>query len=157
MSFIERIFSNHVLIAPVVSWLVCQFIKFVINLIIERRVDVRRFFGDGGMPSGHSATVTCLAFMCGYVAGVDSVIFAVSMILAAIVMHDATGVRRETGKHAASIKEIADAINEMFVETDKEIRTEKLKVLVGHTPLQVVFGSLVGAVVALVYIYIIQA
>ena len=156
MAFIEKILSNHVLIAPIISWLLCQLIKFVINLIIERTFDIRRLFGDGGMPSGHSATVTALAVMCGYTAGVDSVAFAISMILAAIVMHDAVGVRRETGKHAASIKELADAVNKMFLGRDKEIRTEKLKMLVGHTPLQVILGSLTGATVAVAYILIIK-
>ena len=156
MTFIEKFFSNYVLLAPVASWLICQFIKLIINLIIEGRFDFRRLFGDGGMPSGHSATVTCLAIMCGYTAGIDSVAFALSMIFAAVVMHDATGVRREAGKQAASIKELASAVNKMFVEKDREIRTEKLKVLVGHTPLQVLFGAGVGATVATVSILIIH-
>ena len=156
MAFIEKILSNHVLIAPIIAWLLCQVIKFFINLIIEKKFDIHRLFGDGGMPSGHSATVTSLAVMCGYTAGVDSVAFAISMILAAIVMHDAVGVRRDTVKHAVSIKKLAAAVNKMFLERDKEIMTENLKILVGHTPLQVLFGAVTGLVVAASYILMIK-
>ena len=106
------------------------------------------------MPSGHSATVFCLAILSGWYAGFDSISFAIAMILAIIVMHDATGVRRETGKHAASIKEIAEALNQLFVNKDAQIKTDKLKLLVGHSKLQVFFGALVGFTVALVHILI---
>ena len=96
------------------------------------------------MPSGHSATVTSLMIMTGYTAGTGSVSFALSLMFAAIVMHDAVGVRREAGKHAVSIKELAEAVNKTFLGTNEEIRTENLKVLVGHTPLQVFFGFLLS-------------
>ena len=152
MEYIKQILANHLLWASVSAWGISQLCKIITNLIIEKKLDLKRLFGDGGMPSGHSATVTCLAVMSGYVAGFDSVMFAISMILAMVVMHDATGVRREAGKHAVSIKELADAVNKSFLGEDENIRTENLKVLVGHTPLQVVFGALVGVVVAVAYI-----
>lgn len=154
MNFLEQMINNHVLIAAGLSWLVSQIFKVIINLIIERKVVWERFFGDGGMPSGHSATVFCLAVLSGYYCGFDSVIFAITMILAIIVMHDATGVRREAGKHAASIKEIAEALNQLFVNKDAQIKTDKLKLLVGHSKLQVFFGAVVGLVVALCHIWI---
>ena len=82
--------------------------KAVINIIMDRKFSFERLFGDGGMPSGHSATVTSLMIMVGYTSGFGSPLFALSAIFAAVVMHDAMGVRRETGKHAVSIKELAD-------------------------------------------------
>ena len=106
------------------------------------------------MPSGHSATVTSLAVMVGIVSGFDSVAFAISAILAIIVMHDATGVRLETGKQVASIISIAEVLNDYFSERDERIKTDKLKVLVGHTPLQVLFGALLGVAIAVGYYFI---
>ena len=148
------IFTNDVLILPLVSWLVAQLLKVIITLIIDKRLSFERLFGDGGMPSGHSATVMALVVMVGWRAGFGSAAFAIAFVLASVVMHDACGVRRETGKHAASIKELAEALNSMVHEPDYEVRTEKLKELVGHTPLQVFFGAMVGAVVSIGYILV---
>ena len=106
------------------------------------------------MPSGHSATVMALATTVGWMLGYDSPVFAIALVLAIIVMHDACGVRRETGKQAESIKELADAINSLVHEQDLKVRTEKLKALVGHTPLQVFFGAILGIAVAALYIFI---
>ena len=104
------------------------------------------------MPSGHSATVTALAVMVGLSdCGFASAEFALAAIFAIVVMHDATGVRQEAGKHAVSIIQITEALNEYFVEHDEKIKIDKLKVLVGHTLLQVVCGSILGAAVAIVY------
>ena len=106
------------------------------------------------MPSAHSATVVSLALMCGIAEGFDSTVFALAAMFAFIVMHDALGVRRETGKQAVSIIEMAELLNSYFGEKDEEIKTDKLKVLVGHTPLQVVCGALVGIVVVALYLLI---
>ena len=157
MEYIKELLANHLLLASLIAWGISQFCKIIINLFIEKKFDLKRLFGDGGMPSGHSATVTCLAVMCGYCSGFDSVAFAVAMILAIVVMHDATGVRREAGKHAVSIKELADAVNKSFLGEDENIRTENLKVLVGHTPLQVFFGAMAGVIVAVLYIVLFLA
>ena len=148
MEFLQDLFSNYILLVPIVSWFSCQLIKVIIHLIIEHRFSLERMFGDGGMPSGHSATVFSLAVATGWSYGFDSAIFAIAAVLAVVVMHDAMGVRREAGKHAESIKEIAELINEFFNEKDVKIRTEKIKKLVGHTPLQVFVGALVGLAVA---------
>lgn len=154
MRFFEEIIKNHMLWASIIAWGVSQLFKIITILMIEKRFDPSRIFGDGGMPSGHSATVTCLAAMCGWSMGFNSVSFAIAMIVAVIVMHDAMGVRREAGKQAASIKELAEAVNNAFLGENSEIRTENLKVLVGHTPLQVALGALTGIVVATAYILI---
>ena len=142
--------TNPILLVPAFSWLIAQVIKTVVNAIVTKKIDLTRLFGDGGMPSGHSATVMSLATMCGFRAGFDSALFAVAMILAIIVMHDALGVRREAGKQAASIITIAAVINDYFKEHDANIKTDKLKVLVGHTPLQVALGGLLGVACAAV-------
>ena len=149
MVILRELIENKVLIFAGLSWIMAQIMKIIIALITEKRFRPDRIFGDGGMPSGHSATVTSLAVLVGWTQGYNSVPFAIAMILAIIVMNDATGVRREAGKHAASIKELADIVNGLFVEKDKEIKTEKLKLLVGHTPLQVFFGSLLGLIVSI--------
>ena len=139
------------LIIPTCSWLTAQVLKTIINAIMNKKMTWSRLVGDGGMPSGHSATVSSLAAMCGLQAGFGSVEFAIATILAIIVMHDASGVRRETGKQAASIISIAEVINDYISESDTNIKTDKLKVLVGHTPLQVLFGALLGIAIAVIY------
>ena len=146
--------KNPVMIVPIFAWMIAQVLKVIIKLLVDHEFSFERLFGDGGMPSGHSATVTSLMIMCGWCCGFGSVNFAISAVLAVVVMHDATGVRRETGKQATSIKQIADIINGMFLEKDEALRTEKLKEFVGHTPVQVFFGSLLGIIVAILTILI---
>ena len=150
MEFLKDLFNNDILLAPILSWVTGQIIKAVTHLIIEHRFSIERMFGDGGMPSGHSATVVSLAVAIGWSYGFDSALFAISAILSVIVMHDAMGVRREAGKHAESIKEISELFNELFKERDIKIRTEKMKKLIGHTPLQVFVGALVGLLIAVI-------
>lgn len=151
MELFEKIvvdfFTNPLIITPVVAWGIAQILKMLIHSLVERKFDINRLFGDGGMPSGHSATVCSLVVMCAWCAGFDSAVFAVSIIVAIIVMHDARGVRRETGKQAQSIKELAGLINGIFLDPDKKVRTERLKEFVGHTPLQVFFGAILGILV----------
>lgn len=150
MDFLN-ILTNPVLIVPGCAWIIAQVAKAVINAIVNKKFSFDRLVGDGGMPSGHSATVTALAVMCGLTEGFGSTIFGLAMIFAIVVMHDAMGVRREAGKHARSIISIVEQLNDFLSERDEQIKTEKLKVLVGHTPLQVVVGSLLGALIAVVY------
>ncbi len=154
MDIIKALLSNYTIWIALAAWGVAQIAKVIINCIIERKFDAGRLFGDGGMPSCHSAMVSALVVMCGYYEGFDSAIFAIAFIIAMIVMHDATGVRYETGKQAVSLKELADIINRTFASEDEKIRTENLKELVGHTPLQVFFGSLTGIIVAVLAIVI---
>ena len=150
-----KIFTNPVLLVPACSWIIAQILKAVINAIMNKKFSLSRLFGDGGMPSGHSATVTSLAVMCGLSpsGGFDSAVFGLAAIFAVVVMHDALGVRRETGKQAVSIIKMAELLNDYFSEHDEHIKTDKLKVLVGHTPLQVVMGAVLGAAVALCYYF----
>lgn len=135
------ILTNPFLITAVSSWLIAQVIKTILYTIANKKLDITRLFGDGGMPSGHSATVTSLAVICGLVYGTGSFDFALSSILAIIVCHDATGVRQETGKQALVIKELLRAFDELSEEKLPEV---KLKEFVGHTPIQVLAGILLG-------------
>ena len=139
------------LIVPACSWVIAQILKAIINVIVNKKFSLDRLVGDGGMPSGHSATVTSLAVICGIEQGFGSAVFGLAMIFAIVVMHDATGVRAEAGKHARSIITIVEQLNDYIVEKDERIKTEKLKVLVGHTPLQVVVGAALGIVIAVLY------
>ena len=148
------IVTNGALIVPAVSWIFAQILKAVIDAAVNKTFNISRLFGDGGMPSGHSATVMSLATVVGIQEGFDSAVFAVAMIFAVVVMHDAIGVRRETGKQARMILSMIDVISEYIDEKDKTIKVEKLKVLVGHTPLQVVLGALLGVVIALLYVFV---
>lgn len=152
MSFFIDFITNHIILGSVLAWFVAQVFKVIITLITDKRFRIERMFGDGGMPSGHSASVMALAILTGHTAGFGSPVFAVAGLLAVIVMHDATGVRRETGKQAVTLLQILTAINDMLSEKDKIVQNEKLKVLVGHSHLQVFCGALLGAIVSLIYI-----
>ena len=146
-----RMFLNPVLLVPTCSWLLAQVLKTIINAVMNKKMEWSRLVGDGGMPSGHSATVSALATMCGFTVGFDSVEFAIAAVLAVVVMHDASGVRLETSKQAATIISMVEVINDYLSESDTNIKTDKLTVLVGHTPLQVLFGSLLGIAMAVGY------
>lgn len=147
MDYLKDLFSNPFLLTGVGSWFIAQVLKTILHLIVYRKLDFERMYGDGGMPSGHSATVASLATMCGLTFGLGSVEFAISAILAIIVCHDATGVRRETGRHAEILNELVK-----YLETGKP---EDLKELVGHTPLQVFAGILIGIGNALLMYFVV--
>ena len=156
MDWLKELVSNPFLLTGVGSWFVAQVLKTILHLIMYKKLDFERLVGDGGMPSGHSATVASLATICGLTCGLASVEFAITAILAIIVCHDATGVRRETGKHAQVLNELLQSL-----ETGKPIDLKKLightdlKELVGHTPLQVLAGILIGVGNALLMYFVI--
>ena len=154
LQILKDLFTNPVIMVPVSAWLIAQVIKIIVNFLVNKKLDFSRLFGDGGMPSGHSATVMTLVVITGWCYGFGSIYFAICGILAIIVMNDAAGVRLEAGKHAASIKQIAETINDMFLNKDEKIRTEKLKELIGHTPVQVFCGALLGIIVSVVALII---
>lgn len=147
MDWLTDLFSNPFLVTGVGSWFIAQVLKTIIHLIVYKKLDFQRMYGDGGMPSGHSATVVSLATLCGLSYGLQSVEFAITAILAIIVTHDATGVRRETGRHAEVLNDLLKSF-----ETGDPI---DLKELVGHTPLQVFAGALIGLGNALLMYYVI--
>ena len=141
MQAIQELLSNRVLISGLVGWGAAQVLKTIIYALMHHTLDLTRIFGDGGMPSGHSATVCAVATSAGIIYGLDSFPFAISVIVAIIVMHDAMGVRLETGKQAKLLNEFID----LFAKLEQPLSDqEKLKELVGHTPLQVCMGGLLG-------------
>ena len=143
--FFDEVFSNRILIAGALGWLTAQVLKTIIFAITNHGLNWSRLVGDGGMPSGHSATVTAIAVSCGMELGFDSPIFAVACFMAIIVMHDAMGVRRETGKQSQVLNHLVEVVYAKNLTPE-----EKLKELVGHTPLQVFFGFLLGLCIAIV-------
>ncbi len=147
MNFINGVLSNRILLAAFCGWLVAQVLKTIIYVAVNKSFNPERLLGDGGMPSSHSATVMAMVTSTAFYFGSDTFEFAVTAILALIVMHDAMGVRRETGKQAKVINNMMD----WFVQMDSDISPEeKLKEFVGHSPTQVFFGALLGIVVGFV-------
>ncbi len=142
MNFLNELLANRVLIAGATGWATAQVLKTIIYAILNKEVSFERLFGDGGMPSGHSATVSAMAMMSFLHYGVGSFEFAISTMMAIIVMHDAMGVRLETGKQAKIINEMIELLSERNYEM--AFSEERLKEFVGHTPLQVAAGCILG-------------
>ena len=143
MQAIQELLSNRVLISGLVGWGAAQVLKTIIYALMHDTLDLTRIFGDGGMPSGHSATVSSFAVAAAFVYGLDSFEFAIAAVLAVIVCKDAMGVRLETGKQAAIINEIVRAFDEL---SSGKLTDVKRKEFVGHTPIQVLAGILLGVV-----------
>lgn len=141
MGFIQ----NKYIYVPILLWFFIQLYKVIYELITTRKFNFKRIIGAGGMPSSHSAIVTGLTTLIGKYEGVDTPIFAVSLILALVVMYDACGVRRAAGKQAALLNKIIDTPG----LTGMQVR-EKLVEALGHTPVQVFVGALIGIVVGLI-------
>lgn len=148
MHNILEIFKNEALLCAVTAWFVAQAMKIPTYWFVEKNWDWKRFFGSGGMPSSHTAFVVSLAIMVGTMLGYDSPEFAMCFIFAAVVMYDATGVRRETGIQAQVINEI---LRQVFID-GKPIADDDLKELVGHKPLEVLGGAILGLLTAGAYL-----
>lgn len=145
MNQLSLLLENRVLVSAVSGWLIAQVLKTIIHFYFTKTFVPERLIGSGGMPSCHSATVCSLATATGIQFGLGSFEFAIAVILAIIVMYDAIGVRREAGIQAKIINEMM----EIFESMNKELSAEdKLKELVGHTPLQVLIGALLGILIA---------
>ena len=150
MHGLEGLLSNEILLCCLVAWFAAQALKIPTYWLVEKKLDWSRFFGSGGMPSSHTAVVVSLAIMVGATEGFDTALFAATATLACIVMYDATGVRRETGKQAEVLNEI---IRNMFID-GKPITDEEFKELVGHTKVEVAGGFVVGVLTALAFIFL---
>ena len=142
LEWIHELITNPFLITAIFAWFIAQVIKTIIYYIINKEIRLERLVGDGGMPSGHSATVCSLAGLSLLMYGPGSYEFAISALLAIIVCHDAMGVRREVGKQAVLTNEMIAIIEKLAKE--EELSEIELKEFVGHTPLQVVIGGSIG-------------
>ena len=147
MNFFTELFANKIFMTAALSWFVAQGIKTIIHLIISKEFVMERMVGSGGMPSSHSSTVCALATAIYIESGSASIEFAIAAIFAIVVMYDARGVRRETGIQAKLLNDIIKIFEDMG---RKEVSAyDKLKEFVGHTPLQVVMGALLGILIAI--------
>ncbi len=133
-----KVFENPWLWIPITTWFVVQLLKVLFELLKYKKLNIKRMVGSGGMPSSHSALVCSLATSVGITEGVNSPLFAITVVLAGIVMYDASGVRRAAGKQAK-------ILNQIIESEGKNINVqEKLIELLGHTPLEVYVGSAIG-------------
>ncbi|HOO11956.1 MAG TPA: divergent PAP2 family protein [Bacillota bacterium] len=143
MNFFSRVLENKVLMIALAAWAVAQVGKVLIEILSYRKVDLKRFVGSGGMPSSHSAFVMALSTSIGRLEGWESPLFAIALSYAFVVMYDAAGVRRAAGKQA----EILNIIIKDVIE-HKVLKEERLKELIGHTPIEVIIGGIIGVITA---------
>lgn len=146
MEIFFDIINNKCVIIPLILWFLIQAFKVLTDLIINKRLNVRRIIGAGGMPSSHSAVVCSLTVCIGKQYGFDSGIFALALIMAFVVMYDAAGVRRAAGKQAR----ILNMILETPGLSGNEVQ-EKLIEALGHTPIQVFVGAMIGFIVGFIF------
>lgn len=133
------------IVVPILVWFSIQLFKVIYDLVVDKKFNFKRIMGAGGMPSSHSAVVTSLATLVGKNYGLDSAIFAISLVFAFVVMYDAAGVRRAAGKQAKLLNKIIETPGLTGVEV-----TERLVEVLGHTPMQVVVGALIGIIVGII-------
>lgn len=136
--------QNGIFWTAAAAWLIAQTIKVALGVIREKRFNFKWFVGTGGMPSSHAACVSSLTTSCGIIYGFDSALFTITLIFALIVMFDAQGVRHSSGRQAALLNKMLDDIY-----WKKKLDEEKVKELLGHTPVQVFAGMALGVIIAL--------
>ncbi len=144
MNNLQLAVTNKYLYVPFLLWLCIQIFKVIYDLVTTKKFNFKRIIGAGGMPSSHSAVVTCLATLVGKAEGTDSIMFAMATIFALVVMYDAAGVRRAAGKQAHLLNKIIETPGLTGVEVQ-----ERLVEVLGHTPLQVIVGATLGIVVGI--------
>ncbi len=145
MTGLMELLDNQVFMSAVVGWVVAQLLKTIIDCALNKSFSPERLYGSGGMPSSHSSTVCALTTASAYRYGLGSAEFAISFVLAAVVMYDAIGVRQETGKQARLLNMILE--QDLFKLNNHQFQ-ERLKEFVGHTPLQVFAGAVLGILLA---------
>ncbi len=144
MEDIQKIVTNKYLYVPLLLWFCIQVFKVICDLVKTKKFNFKRIMGAGGMPSSHTAVVTSLAMLVGKSEGFDSAMFAVALVFAMVVMYDAAGVRRAAGKQAHLLNKIIETPGLTGVEVQ-----ERLVEVLGHTPLQVIVGAIIGITVGL--------
>ena len=156
MDRLRELISNRVLFAAIFAWLCAQVLKFVINFSLKGKFDVERLWGAGGMPSAHSAMVCALTISMARFYGVSPPVFALSVLFSFITIYDAMGVRREAGLHARLLNKYLNEIEKQRADIDgdgipdREFDEIELKEYIGHTPLEVLGGVLLGILVGII-------
>ncbi len=140
-----QIFTSKIFYVTTICWVIAQGMKVLISWIRHHKIDFRLFVGTGGMPSSHSALVSCLATTIGLETGWNSPVFLLALGMALIIMSDAAGVRRAAGQQAKILNDIMDDLYR-----SKPVPQKRLKELLGHTPVQVFVGAFLGILVALI-------
>lgn len=141
MSAIGEIFTNKYIIIPIALWFGIQLFKVIWDAVVDKKFDFKRILGAGGMPSSHSAVVCSLTILIGKDYGFDSAMCALAGVFAVVVMYDACGVRRAAGKQAKILNRIISTPGLSNVEVQ-----ERLAEALGHTPVQVFVGALIGII-----------
>jgi acid phosphatase family membrane protein YuiD len=147
LDVLEELLNNDTLWIALLAFAIAQLIKVVVDLFRTKKINTSLLIGSGGMPSSHSAFVTAMTTAVGLQDGFDSALFAISAILSMVVMYDAAGVRRAAGRHAAIINTIIENVENSGLKLDK-----KLKELLGHSPIEVAAGAILGIAVAILCI-----
>jgi len=145
MQELQLIFTNKYIGVPVFLWLSIQIFKVIWDLVKTKKFNFKRIMGAGGMPSSHSAVVTSLATLIGKNQGFDSPIFALAFIFALVVMYDAAGVRRAAGKQAKLLNKIINTPGLTTIQVQ-----EKLVEVLGHSPIEVGVGAIIGIIAGIV-------
>lgn len=148
MNSFSDLFSNYVLNVAIISWFSAQVMKTLLYFIKTKKLNFERMFGAGGMPSAHSASVCSMTIAVAKTAGFSSPLFAIAFLLSGIVMYDAMGVRRAAGEHAKIINMIVKK-NKSNIKNYIPKHKETLKEFLGHTPLEVLGGALLGILIAM--------
>jgi acid phosphatase family membrane protein YuiD len=152
MEFFDALLNNYIWLSGILGWLVAQVLKTLLHFCFTKEFTAERLVGSGGMPSSHSSTVCALTTAVCYEYGPGGYEFAMAFVFAIIVMHDAMGVRRETGRQARLLNDILKVFGDMG-HSDISPH-DKLKEFVGHTPLQVLVGALLGILIAVLLHYV---
>lgn len=145
MDVLQKMITSKFVYVPILTWFFIQLFKVIYDLVTTKKFNFKRIIGAGGMPSSHSAIAMCITTMIGKSEGVDSSIFALSLVFAAVVMYDAAGVRRAAGKQAKLLNKLIETpgLTNMQVQ-------EKLVEVLGHTPIQVIVGAIIGIIVGVI-------
>jgi uncharacterized protein len=145
MDFLNALWANQILVAAFTAWGLAQIIKVPLEYLINREWDWGLLLSSGGMPSSHSALVTGASVAIGLQLGFDSPLFALSSVVAVVVIYDAIGVRRHAGDHARVLNLMIDELL-----TGHPLAEKELKEVLGHTPREVIGGIILGTVIAVV-------
>lgn len=160
MQTLQKICGNYVLCVALLAWVAAQVLKTILNYAVTKKFHAERLVGAGGMPSAHSALVCSMTIAVSKLTGVNSPEFAMAFIIAAVVMYDAMGVRRAAGEQAKVLNKIVfhwdeivkkdpDPDEDPSMEAPEELSKKELKEFLGHTPLEVLGGALLGILIAM--------
>jgi len=143
MNFFDGLMSNEIFLCAFVSWFIAQALKVILTLWKSKKLDMNRMFGSGGMPSSHTSSVMGLSTAVGLTQGWETPLYAVALMFSLIVMYDASNVRRNVGKQATLLNNIIEDLYKHH-----HVEQERLIELVGHTPIEVFAGAILGIAVA---------